>query len=206
MWRPLAILRRRSAGFGERSTVQDARRAEFESLLEEHGPALYGAALRMTSNPQDGQDLFQETMARAFQSFSSFQPGTNFRAWTLRILTWLHILAYRRHNQVQFQPLDEVPAEDHRPRETGTALPTRTSCARLLASCLDKDVATALGALPHDVKLAVQLVDMEELSFEEAAEAMDVPVGTLRSRLYRGRDQLRRSLLRTRQAQEPAAK
>ena len=170
---------------------EQTRRAEFERLAHEHGLALYGAALRMARNPEDAQDLAQETLVRAYAAFDSFAPGTNFRAWILRILTNHYIMLYRRRQRVAFLSweetetetgggLDAVPGENQYEPEVA-----------LLQNVLPEEMEQALARLSEAVRLTLLLVDVEQLSYEETSEALGIPVGTVRSRLNRGREQMR---------------
>lgn len=175
-------------------TGRDARRLAFERLAAPHAADLYGAALRMARNPDDAQDLAQDTLVRAYVAFDSFETGTNFRAWLLRILTNGYINLYRRRQKIGFVPWDEGTDE-------GTSRLSRAQGDRraepeaaLLASAMDAEIEAALARLAEGVRLTLLLVDVEEMSYEEAAAALAVPIGTVRSRLNRGREQMRRLL------------
>jgi RNA polymerase sigma-70 factor (ECF subfamily) len=167
------------------------RRAVFERLAGEHALELYGAALRLARNPDDAQDLAQDALVRAYAAFDAFAPGTNFRAWLLRILTNCYITMYRRRQRVAFVAWDDLTEMN----DAGPAVARGASAdepeAALLAHALDGEIEAALSQLSEGVRLAVLLVDVEELSYEEAAAALEVPVGTVRSRLNRGREQMR---------------
>lgn len=167
------------------------RRAAFECLAREHATELYGAALRLARNPDDAHDLAQDALVRAYAAFDAFAPGTNFRAWLLRILTNCYITLYRRRQRVAFVPWDDLTdTNDAGPAATRGATGDEPEAA-LLARALDREIEAALSQLSEGVRLAVLLVDVEELSYEEAAAALEVPVGTVRSRLNRGREQMR---------------
>jgi RNA polymerase sigma-70 factor, ECF subfamily len=173
------------------------RRAAFERLAREHAVALYGAALRLARDPDDAQDLAQDTLVRAYAAFDAFAPGSNFRAWLLRILTNCYITLYRRRQRVAFVAWDELTDTNDAGRyRREAAVSTRGAAmgepeTALLARALDSEIAAALSQLSEGVRLAVLLVDVEELSYEEAAAALEIPVGTVRSRLNRGREQMR---------------
>jgi RNA polymerase sigma-70 factor (ECF subfamily) len=167
------------------------RRTVFERLAREHATELYGAALRLARNPDDAHDLAQDALVRAYAAFDAFAPGTNFRAWLLRILTNCYITLYRRRQRVVLVAWDDLTdANDAGPAATHGASRDEPEAA-LLARALDREIEAALSQLSEGVRLTVLLVDMEELSYEEAAAALEVPVGTVRSRLNRGREQMR---------------
>ena len=156
---------------------------------------LYGAAMRMTRNPTDAEDLVQETYLKAFAAFDSFQEGTNLRAWLFRILTNTYINQYRRKQRQPYQAsadeLTDWQLNDAQERITSAP---RSAEAEALDRLADSDVVEALAAIPEDFRLAVYLADVEGFSYKEIAEIMDTPVGTVMSRLHRGRKLLRESL------------
>ena len=167
------------------------RRLVFEELARENARSLYGAALRMTNNSEEAQDLAQESLALAFAAFDSFQIGTNFRAWVLRIMTNQYIIAYRRSRLATFHSWDDLTERDDRTLQGAhhSHLPSPDSA--LFANAFDEEIEVSLARLSEGVRLTVLLVDVEQLSYEEAALALGVPIGTVRSRLNRGRGQMR---------------
>ncbi len=157
---------------------------------------LYGAALRMTRNPADAEDLVQETMLRAYRSFQSFEPGTNLKAWLFRILTNAYINIYRKKQREpqkvsadeleDFDLYQELKGHDPQFQQTPENI--------VLDSLVDSDILTAIEELPEQFRLAVMLSDVEDFSYAEMAEIMDVPMGTVMSRLHRGRKALQKRL------------
>lgn len=158
---------------------------------------LYAAALRMTRNPADAEDLLQETFIRAYRGFPSFTDGTNLRAWLYRILTNTFINSYRaKQRRPEQTDLDDVEDLYLYRRLGGLEAATlgRSAEDELMDMFTDSDVKDAIEALPEQFRMAVLLADVEGFSYKEIAEIMDIPIGTVMSRLHRGRKALQRSL------------
>lgn len=175
-------------------TPQD-RAARFERDAMEYLDQLYGAAMRMTRNPADAEDLVQETYLKAFAAFDSFREGTNLKAWLFRILTNTYINIYRKKQRQPFQSgMDDITDGQLHEAESHTSQGLRSAEVEALDRLADADVVEALSSLPEDFRMAVYLADVEGFPYKEVAEIMDTPIGTVMSRLHRGRKLLREQL------------
>lgn len=153
---------------------------------------LYGGALRMTRNPQDAEDLVQETYLKAYNAFDSYQGGTNLKAWMYRIMTNTYINSYRKK---QRRPI-ETSAEDVTDRQLYTtsshdSTGLQSAEVEALKNLPNQQITDAMNSLNDDYRMVVYLSDVEGLAYKEIAEALDIPLGTVMSRLHRGRKQLR---------------
>lgn len=153
---------------------------------------LYGGALRMTRNPQDAEDLVQETYLKAFNAFESFKPGTNLKAWLYRIMTNAYINTYRKK---QRRPIETSTEDmtDHQLYTTSSHDSTGLESAEVAAlkGMPNGRISEAFDELNEDYRMVVYMADVEDMAYKEIAEALDIPLGTVMSRLHRGRKQLR---------------
>jgi RNA polymerase sigma-70 factor (ECF subfamily) len=170
------------------------RRTLFEQDVVPFMGQLYPAALRMTKNPSDAEDLVQETIAKAYVAFHQFRPGTNLRAWLYRILSNTFINGYRKRRREPVQAPGIEFHEDWQASADRLAGPVRSAEAEALDRLGDSDILAALRDLPEDFRVAIYLADIEGYPYREIADMMGTPIGTVMSRLHRGRSKLREKL------------
>ena len=177
---------------GRRLAAEARDRVRFEEEALELGDQVYRVARRLVPSREEAEDLVQETYARAFRNWRSFQPGTNLRAWLFRILTNLNIDRGRREQRApSFEPIEEGDYFLYnRLEEAGGS----SDEERIVERLSQDEVVSALAAVPHDFRDVIVLVDIGDFSYTDAAQILDIPVGTVMSRLHRGRRVLKQEL------------
>lgn len=177
------------------STVDTATRSKFEEQALPYLDSLYSSALRMTRNPSDAEDLVQEAILLAFRNFHQFQQGTNIKAWLFRILTNTFINSYRKKSK-EPERVDLPDVEDfyflseaRKHSELG-----QNPESQVLGKFVKEDILAAIDRLPEEFRLVVVMNAVEGFAYQEIADILDIPIGTVRSRLYRGRKLLQKAL------------
>ena len=190
-----------NAGTPAGAAPDRARQADFEQQVRPYLGQLYPAALRMTRNPADAEDLVQDTLAKAYTAFAQYTPGTNLRAWLHKILANTFINAYRKRKREPAIAPGADPAADWHPGTDPLAGPARSAEAEALDKITDTALLDALRQLPPEFRTAIWLADVEGYPYREVAALMGTPLGTVMSRLHRARGKLRHTLTAT----QPAA-
>lgn len=172
-----------------------ADQANFESDAMQYAPQLYSAALRMTRHPADAEDVVQETFLKAYRAYGSYQEGTNLKAWLYRILTNTYINKYRkaqrRPSEVELGELQDLYLFKRLGEQSGAQ---ESAEKEALDMFVDEDISEAIASLPENFRLPVLYADVDGFSYKEIAEILDIPIGTVMSRLHRGRKALQRKL------------
>jgi len=172
-----------------------ADQVDFERDAMEFAPQLYSAALRMTRNPADAEDVVQETYLKAYRAYDTFTAGTNLKAWLYRILTNTYINKYRkdqrRPSEVELGELQDLYLFKRMGEHSGA---TQSAEEDMLDAFVDEDIIEALETLPDNFRMPVLMADVEGFSYKEIADMLDIPIGTVMSRLHRGRKALQRKL------------
>jgi RNA polymerase sigma-70 factor (ECF subfamily) len=178
-------------------TRRPEQRVAFETAAMPYLDALYNTALRLARNAQDAEDLVQETYLKAYRAYEQFTPGTNLKAWLFKILKNTFINEYRRRQaappESDFAAIEESFESELSPQAGGQI---KNPEEEALEKAFDENVQRALDALPADYRMAVLLADIEGFSYKEVADILEIPVGTVMSRLYRGRRMLEEAMLR----------
>lgn len=174
-----------------------ADQANFERDALPLAPQLYGAAVRMTRNPANAEDLVQETFLKAYRAYGTFEEGTNLKAWLYRILTNTFINNYRRDSrrpqETDLGELEDLYLFRRLARETSATSSTSAE-DQLLEGLVEEDIKQAIESLPENFRMVVLLADLEGFSYKEIADILDIPIGTVMSRLHRGRKALQVAL------------
>jgi len=172
-----------------------ADQADFERDAMQYAPQLYSAALRMTRNSADAEDIVQETFLKAYRAYDSFEEGTNLKAWLYRILTNTYINKYRkqqrRPSEVELGELQDLYLFRRLGESSGASYSAEKEA---LDQFVDTDIIEALESLPESFRMPVVLADVDGFSYKEIADILDIPIGTVMSRLHRGRKALQRKL------------
>jgi RNA polymerase sigma-70 factor, ECF subfamily len=174
-----------------------ADQASFADDAMQYSKQLYAAAMRMTRNPADAEDLVQETFLKAYRAYDSFTAGTNLKAWLYRILTNTYINKYRkaarRPDEVDLGDVEDLYLY-RRVGSEESAEVSRTTEDRVLDGLVESDIKRAVEGLPENFRIPVLLADLEGLSYQEIADILEIPIGTVMSRLHRGRKAMQKTL------------
>jgi RNA polymerase sigma-70 factor (ECF subfamily) len=174
-----------------------ADQATFADDAMQYSKQLYAAAMRMTRNPADAEDLVQETFLKAYRAYDSFTAGTNLKAWLYRILTNTYINKYRkaarRPDEVDLGDVEDLYLY-RRVGSEESAEASRTTEDRVLDGLVEADIKKAVESLPENFRIPVLLADLEGLSYQEIADILEIPIGTVMSRLHRGRKAMQKTL------------
>ncbi len=187
----------RAADGGAPAARGGARQADFEQQVRPYLGQLYPAALRMTRNPADAEDLVQDTLAKAYTAFAQYTPGTNLRAWLHKILANTFINTYRKRKREPAIAPGADPAADWHPGTDPLTGPARSAEAEALDKITDTTILDALRQLPPEFRTTIWLADVEGYPYREVAALMGTPLGTVMSRLHRARGKLRHTLSTT---------
>jgi RNA polymerase sigma-70 factor, ECF subfamily len=176
--------------------ISPEQRLEFDRLARQFEREIYNYALRLTRNRDDAVDLAQDGLVNAYRAFARFRPGSNFKAWIYRILTNAYIDRYRRKTSTPKTVLLGDASVEYELGDTSSDAPREFQPeSALFARIPDQEIRDALDALPEEYRSVVILCDVEDMSYEDAAETLAIPTGTVRSRLHRGRKAMRKALL-----------
>ncbi len=178
-------------GFG-RGKANGHERLEFENLVREHRKAIYSSSLRLTRDPDEAEDLMQEALLRAFRAFHQFRKGTNFKAWILKIVLNTYINSYRK--QKRAPAIDSMDGENFDQERSAVMADTSSPEQLAMDARLSEEMKAAIDSLPEQFRTTLWLCEVEGLSYEEAADVMKVPLGTVRSRLSRARTMMKEKL------------
>jgi len=191
-----ALSEKRAVLTDDRRAGEQSLESRFETLLKEHWQMVYNFALRLSGSTADAEDLVSESVVRAYGAFGKFRLGSNFRAWICQIVYNLHIDQVRKKGRnPRVVSLDESPGDVMEGKMVATVSDSPQTPERtVIGEVMEEDLQTALMAISEEQRAAITLVDVGDMSYDEAAEALRIPVGTVRSRLFRARQSLKQLL------------